>query len=71
MPLAEGQAFNNALFKTYATLVRDIKMGVAVVSRQTAVLLPDPYLTKRACHECCSRRHAPTTVPLNLWDSAD
>lgn len=32
MPLAEGQAFDNSLFKLFAGLVRDIKMGVSVVS---------------------------------------
>lgn len=32
MPLAEGQAFENSLFKLYAGLVRDIKMTVSVVS---------------------------------------
>ena len=31
MPLAEGQEFDNGLFKRYAGLVRDIKMSVSVV----------------------------------------
>jgi hypothetical protein len=34
MPLAEGQAFDGELFKLFADLVRDIKMGVTVVSAQ-------------------------------------
>jgi hypothetical protein len=34
MPLAEGQAFDGELFKLFADLVRDIKMGVSVVSAQ-------------------------------------
>lgn len=32
MPLVEGQPFDNNLFKLFAALVRDIKMGVDVVS---------------------------------------
>ena len=34
MPLAEGQAFDGERFKLFADLVRDIKMGVSVVSAQ-------------------------------------
>ncbi len=32
MPLAQGQEFDNSLFKLYSGLVRDIKMTVSVVS---------------------------------------
>ena len=34
MPLGESQAFDGELFKLFADLVRDIKMGVTVVSAQ-------------------------------------
>lgn len=43
MPLAEGQAFDNGLFKLFAGLVRDIKMGVSVVR------LPGTSVWSRSC----------------------
>ncbi len=64
MPLAEGQAFDNGLFKLYAGLVRDIKMAVSVVSCLTLATVESEYMQrlnicqtdtrckKPVCHAC-------------------